>query len=285
MSPDNRNQKPQQFDPKSPDNLEFWKKMNKLARDMQKKPALKQRFENDPASVIRERGMNITVFIDQNGKQLKLAESFKGLDAETTKGVANYIYNQAMLPPGSQNLMVALGAVIFAAGAVLEILLGANEAAVATEAAVTPAIPEAVATPATAADHRAARPAVREVPAAMTEAETAVIPATPALPDGAAATTAAAIPAGKAVPSFPITRPVPASIPTVQAVPAGKSEAPARPSEAPALRFRVPPKYAVPAHPSEAPAKYAAPAHRFAVPAATWPRVQVRRKSEAPASA
>ena len=256
---------------------------------MQKKPALKQRFENDPASVIRERGMNITVFIDQNGKQLKLAESFKGHDAETTKGVANYIYNQAMLPPGSQNLMVALGAVIFAAGAVLEILLGANEAAVATEAAVTPAIPEAVATPATAADHRAARPAVREVPAAMTEAETAVIPAVPALLDGTVeavpaaemtaatavtpeTTAAGAIPAGKEVPWIPITRPAPAHSPTARAVPAEKSEAPARPSAAPA-------KYAAPAHPSKAPARLSE------APAATFPRAQAWRKSEAPASA
>ena len=133
MSPGNPNQRPQQFDPKSPDNLEFWKKMNRLARDMQKKPALKQRFERDPASVIRERGMNITVFIDQNGKQLKLAESFKGLDKATTKGVANFIYNQAMLPPGSQNCMgvVGLAALAFAAAGILEIVVGANEAAVA----------------------------------------------------------------------------------------------------------------------------------------------------------
>ena len=99
---------------------------------MEQKPSLKARFQNDPASVLNERGMNITVFIDKEGKTLKLCESFKGLDHETVKGAANFIYNQAMLPPGSQNFcgIIGLTDIAFVAEAITEVVLGANEAAV-----------------------------------------------------------------------------------------------------------------------------------------------------------
>ena len=103
--------------PKMPDNfpqidsMDFWDGMTDLSEAMENDAELKQAFEENPARVMAERGVDAAVELG-NGRTSKVTELMRNMSAAELSAVASSLGNVAFIPEQIINPGFAIGVTV-----------------------------------------------------------------------------------------------------------------------------------------------------------------------------